>query len=90
MAQSSLPTVIVRPSLLLGNRKEFRLGEKLATTLAVPFFDLTLALVKNPPEFLANIAPIEAIQVARVLISSTLDEPSAGHVVVQGKGLFEA
>lgn len=52
--------VIARPSLLLGDRQEFRLGEKLGEWLTLPFRGL---LRKYSP----NTAPIEAKDVAKAL-----------------------
>lgn len=72
---SGLPHVIVRPSLLLGERSEFRLGERLATVLlAKPY--LALAKFFAPrSKALWRFAPIEAAQVARALVEACLDQP---------------
>lgn len=75
LRSSRLPHVIVRPSLLLGERTEFRLGERLATVLlAKPY--LALAKFFAPrSEALWRFAPIEAAQVARALVEACLDQP---------------
>jgi len=52
---------IVRPSLLLGKRKEFRTGERISTWLIKPI----CFLMKGP---LKNYHPIEASQVAKAML----------------------
>jgi uncharacterized protein YbjT (DUF2867 family) len=52
---------IVRPSLLLGNREEFRLGEKISARLMKP-----LGFLMQGP--LKKYRPIEATQVAKAMI----------------------
>lgn len=57
---------IMRPSVLLGNRKEFRLGEKLASWL-LPVFSLLMP---------AKYKPIKAVDVAKKMIAvSKKNEP---------------
>lgn len=51
---------ILRPSLLIGNRKEFRAGEKLATWL-MPLFSFLLP---------AKYKPVKASDVARAMITA--------------------
>lgn len=84
---SGLPHVIVRPSLLLGERAEFRFGEWLATVLlARPY--LALAKFFAPrSEALWRAAPIEGAQVARTLLEACLDQPrkAEGRIL---EGLF--
>ncbi|MCT4783088.1 MULTISPECIES: NAD(P)H-binding protein [Exiguobacterium] len=53
--------IIARPSLLLGDRKEFRLGEKVAEVVSRPLQPLLL-------DKLPDVAPIQALHVARALI----------------------
>ncbi|TCI25768.1 NAD-dependent epimerase/dehydratase family protein [Exiguobacterium sp. SH3S2] len=53
--------IIARPSLLLGDRESFRLGEKAAEVVSRPFQPLLLEKVPNA-------APIQALHVARALI----------------------
>lgn len=53
--------IIARPSLLLGDRESFRLGEKTAEIVSRPFQPL---LLKKLPDT----APIQALHVARALI----------------------
>ncbi|MDX5323212.1 MAG: NAD(P)H-binding protein [Exiguobacterium sp.] len=56
--------IIARPSLLLGERDSFRLGEKAAEVISRPFQSL---LVEKAPE----VAPIQALHVARALIMAS-------------------
>lgn len=51
---------ILRPSLLIGNRKEFRAGEKLATWL-MPLFAFILP---------AKYRPVKAIDVAKAMVNA--------------------
>ena len=51
---------IIRPSLLLGTRREFRLGERIAALLAWSF----------PPRYRA----VDAGQVARVLVEAAVED----------------
>lgn len=72
---SGLPHVIVRPSLLLGEREEFRLGERLATLLiAKPYLALAQFFAPRSPA-IWRAAPIQAAQVATSLVKATLDQP---------------
>lgn len=79
LLDSGLPYVIVRPSLLMGEREEFRLGEKLALLLlAKPF--LALARTFAPHSRLVwKYAPIEAAKVAEALLRFCVDEPPHVH-----------
>jgi uncharacterized protein YbjT (DUF2867 family) len=71
--------VIVRPSLLSGQRDEFRLGERLALIAARPFRGLIPAGVR----------PIDAADVAQAMVDAALaDAPPAviDSAVMQGAG----
>ncbi|STO09410.1 NAD(P)H-binding protein [Exiguobacterium aurantiacum] len=68
--------VIARPSLLLGERDSFRLGEKTAEVLSRPF--QTLLLEKMP-----DAAPIQALHVARALIIAS-EEGQGTEVLTSG------
>jgi uncharacterized protein YbjT (DUF2867 family) len=59
---------IIRPSLLLGHRKEFRFGEKVAILMS-PFWKLFLV------GSLKKYAPVEAAAVARFMVKVAHDEP---------------
>lgn len=74
--ESGLPYVILRPGLLLGERPEFRLGERLTSMLlARPYLYLARALAPQS-RLIWRYAPIEAEVVARTLVSTTLDVPA--------------
>lgn len=71
--------VIVRPSLLAGERNEFRLGERLALVATRPFRGLIPASVR----------PIDAADVARAMLDAALaDAPPAviDSAAMQGAG----
>ncbi|RNA67882.1 NAD-dependent epimerase/dehydratase family protein [Alteribacter keqinensis] len=69
-----LPSLhILRPSLLLGSRNEFRLGEKTAEVLGKP---LSLALV-GPLE---KYKPVKAEHVAMVMCALAQEESSGIHI----------
>jgi uncharacterized protein YbjT (DUF2867 family) len=65
---SGLPHVIVRPSLLRGERAELRVGEKLAIALSRP-----LGALANHWRTAARYAPIRASEVAQALARAALD-----------------
>lgn len=74
--ESGLPYVILRPGLLLGDRDEFRLGERLmGTLLARPYLYLARALAPQARP-VWKYAPIEAEAVAKALVTTTLDIPA--------------
>ncbi len=60
-------TTIIRPSLLLGNRKEFRLGEKIAQFFT-PFI---------PKKY----KPVQASSVAQALVKELFMERSGAHII---------
>ncbi|MCS6902278.1 MAG: NAD(P)H-binding protein [Myxococcales bacterium] len=82
---SGLPYVMVRPSLLVGEREESRLGERLVLAISVPLFGVLQHIV--PKEMIARYAPIEGSQVASALIRGALDtrEP---HLILEGTELL--
>ena len=72
---SGLPYVIVRPSLLLGDREEYRLGERLSIALlAKPYLALARTFAPHAPS-VWKYAPIEAAKVAEALLRACVDEP---------------
>ncbi len=86
--ESGLPYVILRPGLLLGEREEFRLGERLASTLlARPY--LALASIFAPQSKLVwKYAPIEAVEVAKAMVRTCVDDPpSLANRVLTGLAL---
>jgi len=81
LVDSGLPHVIVRPSLLLGARGEFRLGERLAAGLLARPYLFAARLLAPQSRLLWQYAPIQAERVAEALLRSCLDEPAAGKVL---------
>jgi uncharacterized protein YbjT (DUF2867 family) len=68
---------LFRPSLLLGNRSEFRIGELVATVLMKPLVWLKLA---------KNIRPIYDYQVAKAMVKKALSSSSDSvEVVLSGQ-----
>jgi uncharacterized protein YbjT (DUF2867 family) len=63
--------VLARPSLLLGDRSEHRLGEDVAKALLAPIHSMI------PRAF----RPIEAFEVARKLLDFTLSAPPGVHIL---------
>ena len=62
---------IIRPSLLLGKRKEFRLGEKIAVTLTPVLKPLMVGSLRK-------YRPIEAEKVGKFMVKIALEEPISG------------
>ena len=88
LVDSGLPYVIVRPSLLLGERGEFRLGEQLAAGLIAKPYLYLARLLAPQSRLLWRYAPIQAAQVAEALLRTCLDEPpSACGKVLSGLAL---
>jgi uncharacterized protein YbjT (DUF2867 family) len=92
LRESGLPYVILRPSLLMGRRKEFRLGERIAQILMKPYLFFAKLLTPQS-KLLWKYAPIEASAVAHALLLTCLDgapggEPSAGSArILEGLSL---
>jgi uncharacterized protein YbjT (DUF2867 family) len=83
MAVQGLPfhrVVIVRPSLLLGERGELRLGERVAEWVSTP----PAPLLRGP---LAKYRPIEGRAVAAALVRLALEDGSGGVRVVESDQL---
>ena len=68
--------IVARPSLLLGNRETFRFGETAAEVLSRPFQPL---LLEKAPD----VAPIQALHVARALIMAA-EEGQGTEVLTSG------
>lgn len=82
--ESGLPHVIVRPSLLMGERREFRAGERFGQLLSKPFLFFAKLLAPQN-RFLWKYLPIEARAVAHTLLLTTLDEPTpASARIIEG------
>jgi uncharacterized protein YbjT (DUF2867 family) len=87
LVDSGLPYVIVRPSLLMGERAEFRIGEKLGLLLAKPYL-FWAKLLAPQSRILWRYAPIHAAQVASALVRTCVDDPPTGTGrVLSGLGL---
>jgi len=74
LAESGLPFVIVRPSLLLGQRSEFRMGERLLALLGKPYL-AAARLLAPQSQAVWRYAPIQAAEVASALLFACLDQP---------------
>lgn len=70
---------IIRPSLLLGNRDEFRLGEEIAKIFSKPFRFL----------FPVKYRPIHAMNIANK-IYSLLKNPQTGVYIYEGRKIYNA
>lgn len=84
---SGLPHVIVRPSVLVGDRQESRPGERLALALGVPLFGALRAIAPVGP--VERYAPIEAAQVAAALVHHALTQPPP-RAILSGAQLRQA
>jgi uncharacterized protein YbjT (DUF2867 family) len=82
---SGLPYVIVRPSLLVGEREESRPGERLGLAVSVPLFKALQTFATG--ELVARYAPIEGTRVAAALIRGALDEREPA-LILEGKRLL--
>lgn len=71
LRDSGLPYVLLRPSLLLGKRDEFRFFESLARAVASPL----CMLLRHPllPSSWRKYAPVQASEVAQAMVHFTLD-----------------
>ena len=71
---SGLPHLIVRPSLILGEREDVRPLELVSAGLLKPYRAL-ISMLAPRNEFLWRIAPIEAVKIASALVWICVDEP---------------
>lgn len=85
LLESGLDHVIVRPSLLLGERAESRPAERFSQFFFRPWGALLRAIA--PSSALVRYAPIEAGRVAAALAHYTLDRPGPARVL-EGPALF--
>ncbi len=88
LVDSGLPYLILRPSLLLGPREEFRLAERLsAIFLARPYL-AAAKLLAPQSRTIWRYAPIQAEQVAKAMIWTCLENPpGTGGKVLSGLAL---
>lgn len=82
-----LPHVIVRPSLLLGERAGSRPAERAGQLAFGPLGRALRAIA--PQSGVVRYAPIEAGRVAAALVHFTLDRPGRAAWVVEGPALFD-
>lgn len=90
IAALGIPHVLVRPSLLLGARHEYRPGERLATLVLPPVAHLLESLTFGKAAFIGRLKPIRAAKVAEVLVKYTVDAPSKAGLIVEGYDFFKA
>jgi uncharacterized protein YbjT (DUF2867 family) len=74
LTASGLPHLIVRPSLLLGEREEARPVEWASKIVLIPYLAMIKALAPMS-RALWKYAPIEASKVADTLVRICVDEP---------------
>ena len=86
LVASGLPYVIVRPSLLLGERSESRPAERAAQLAFGPLGRAVRAVL--PSSGVVRYVPVEAGRVAAALIHFTIDRPGPPAWVVEGPALF--
>ncbi|MEY4065226.1 MAG: hypothetical protein RIR26_1434 [Pseudomonadota bacterium] len=72
LRNSGLPFILLRPSLLLGKRDEFRFFEGLARVLIEPVH--TLLRHSSLPSAWRKYAPVRASEVAQAMVRATLDK----------------
>jgi len=72
--ESGLPHLIVRPSLILGDRAEKRPAELAAAILLKPYRAL-IEMLAPQSRPLWHIAPIEASKIADAMVRICVDEP---------------
>lgn len=84
--QSGMRYVIVRPSLLLGHRQEFRLGEKLAAAIMSP---LQSFFREKFGARMAHYSPVQAAEVAEILVRYATSFPQNERgIILQGRDIF--
>ncbi|MFA9213973.1 MAG: oxidoreductase [Candidatus Methylacidiphilales bacterium] len=71
---------IFRPSILLGNRKEFRLGEKIMQLLFAPISKILFGSLKK-------YAAIESKTVALAMLNAAL-QPKKGNFIIENNEIF--
>jgi uncharacterized protein YbjT (DUF2867 family) len=74
--------LVFRPSLLLGDRRETRWGERIGTAMALPIAPLMAGPLKR-------YRPIQAEGVARAMARAALDTDRQGRVVIENDAIFE-
>jgi uncharacterized protein YbjT (DUF2867 family) len=88
LTKSLLHYIIARPSILLGNRKEFRIAEKISG-IVLQKVDELMKKFKIEEEFsFSKYAPIEASEVAKTMVYNALnfDQATPG-IILEGDEL---
>ncbi len=88
LTKSLLHYIIVRPSILLGKRKEFRIAEKIGGAVLQKVDDLMKKFNLNDEFSFSKFAPIEAKQVAKTMVhhALTFDKVLPG-MILEGDSL---
>jgi len=86
---SQLPYVIARPSLLLGERTEKRIGEQFAQKLMPGFFDLLAITPVKHAVWFSRYRPVSAKAVAARIVSQVSSDDSPFQVILEGEDFLE-
>jgi uncharacterized protein YbjT (DUF2867 family) len=88
LIESGLPHVIVRPSILVGERGESRPLEYLGIQVLTPLSRLLMACIGRRSSALGRLAPIPADKVAAALIRYTIEEQPFRSTIRDGWDLW--
>ena len=88
LQSSRLASAIARPSLLISQRSEFRLMEKLSLPLMQAAFAV-LKKLRPSSQVVWKYAPISVENVAEQLLAATFRLVPSQHIVLEGKALCE-
>ena len=86
MRRLGVPCVFARPSLLLGDRAEWRPGEHLSSMVLPPLFAAFSRVGLSSR--ISRYRPITATQVATALINETVVRRPTGIVVIEGQRFY--
>jgi uncharacterized protein YbjT (DUF2867 family) len=88
LTQSLLPYIIVRPSVLLGHRKNFRLAEKIGGFILKKVDHVMKKLSLDEHFAISKLAPIEAHTLAQSMVFHALNfDKTLPGMVLEGKNL---
>jgi uncharacterized protein YbjT (DUF2867 family) len=82
--ESKLPYVLIRPSLLLGERSKRRFGEGIAQKVMPGFFSLLSVTPMGSSKWFKKYRPVEAMAVAKAIVVEVFSEHSHSQVVLEG------
>ena len=85
---SGLRSVVIRPSVLLGDRREVRPGERAAMIVMPPLFGLLGALTGKKLAVIGKYQPAAAAAVARSLVRAALDGAAVPWQVLEGYAIL--